>query len=304
MSRTRFWTLTLHNPSEDDISSWCTAVEDGRASYLCFQQENAPTTGILHLQGYVVFVKTIRLAGVKKALRSTTVHAVRSNGSPSSNRTYCSKEEGSVPNSFKEFGQIPDDPVSGKRSDLEAFKEAVANGLRDHAAARIDFPEVVAKYPRWCYDIIADQDDIQHDLHELYEWQSDLKATLELPADDRKIIFVVDKPGNHGKTWFAKQYVKMHSDAQYMEPGKKADMAYALKSHIRVLFLNVTRSVASDQMDYLYSFIESVKDGMVFSPKYESHTKYLGKVHVVVMMNQEPNMILLSSDRYVMIELK
>lgn len=125
-----------------------------------------------------------------------------------------------------------------------------------------------------------------------------------LPADDRKVVFVVDKNGNQGKTWFAKQYVKEHEDSQYMEPGKKADMAYALRENIRVLFLNVSRSVESDKSDYLYSFIESVKDGMVFSPKYESRTKFLGKVHVVVMTNQEPNMILLTQDRYVIIELK
>jgi len=304
MSRTCCWTLTLHNPEEDDISSWCTAVEDGRATYLCYQQEHAPTTGILHLQGYVVFLKRIRLAGVKKALRSRTIHAVPSNGSPSSNRTYCSKEEGSVPNSFKEFGQIPKDVVSGSRTDLEAFKEAVTNGLRDKRVARTDFAELVAKYPRWCYDLIDDQNDIQHEEHELYEWQTDLTAALLLPADDRKVIFVVDKKGNQGKTWFAKQFSKEHEDAQYMEPAKKADMAYALRENVRVLFLNISRTVEAEKSDYLYSFIESVKDGMVFSPKYESRTKFLGKVHVVVMTNQEPNMILLTHDRYVIIELK
>jgi len=81
-------------------------------------------------------------------------------------------------------------------------------------------------------------------------------------------------------------------------------MAYALQDTLRVLFLNVTRSVDESQLNYLYSFLESVKDGMVFSPKYESRMKYYGKVHVVVMMNQWPNEALLSADRPLLIVLK
>lgn len=80
-------------------------------------------------------------------------------------------------------------------------------------------------------------------------------------------------------------------------------MAYALQDNLRVLFLNITRTSSGDKGDYIYSFIESVKDGMVFSPKYESRMKYLGKVHVVVMMNEEPNKKLLSNDRYYVIDL-
>ena len=114
----------------------------------------------------------------------------------------------------------------------------------------------------------------------------------------------MDEKGNQGKTWFAKDYCKRNVDAQYMEPAKKADMAYALQDDLRVLFINVTRSACGEKGDYIYSFIESVKDGMVFSPKYESRTKFLGKVHVVMMMNEYPNMQLLSEDRYRLITLE
>ena len=72
----------------------------------------------------------------------------------------------------------------------------------------------------------------------------------------------------------------------------------------KVLFLNITRTTESSSQDYLYSFIESVKDGLVFSPKYESRMKYYARVPVVVMMNQEPNTSLLSIDRYEITELK
>ncbi len=88
--------------------------------------------------------------------------------------------------------------------------------------------------------------------------------------------------GNKGKTWFCKWYIMTHGEAQYLEPGKKADMAHALQEDQRILFVNVTRQ----QVDHLqYSFYESVKDGLVFSSKYESNLKRLPKMHVVIMMN-------------------
>lgn len=300
MSQTRFWTLTLNNYNDEDIERWDSLVSSNKADYLCYQEEVAPTSGTRHLQGYVIFPKVIRLTGVKKAL-GRAVHAVRSNGSPSANRTYCSKAGGT---NFKEFGLFPDDSRKGKRYDLEEFKRAVEDGLRCRKKARLEFPHIVAKYPRWCYDLMSDFAEIHVEDHAYYDWQADLYNRISEPPDDRKVIFVVDKVGNTGKTWFAKHYVKTHDDAQYMEPSKKSDMTYALSDGLRVLFVNVTRTTDNSQSDYLYSFLESVKDGMVFSPKYESKTKYLGKVHVVVMMNSDPNMDLLSSDRYEIVSLK
>ena len=125
---------------------------------------------------------------------------------------------------------------------------------------------------------------------------------LSSVPNDRDIVFVYDPQGNKGKTWFAKWFCKKHSDAQYLEPSKKADMAFCLQDDLRVLFVNVTRSQA-EHSEYLYAFLESVKDGMVFSPKYESRMKILKPCHVVVMLNSYPKTELLSRDRVVIIEI-
>jgi len=304
MSQSRFWTLTLFEYTQDDKDCWSQLVAKGEATYCCFQEELCPSTNKAHLQGYIVFQKRIRLGGVKKLLGSRIVHAVRSNGTPSQNRAYCSKGDSSVEGSFREFGECPPDPARGKRTDFDAFKEAVGEGLRCKRKAREEFSELVAKYPRWCYDYIADQKDISVEDHAPRQWQMDLQGLLSEVPDDRIVYFVVDEKGNQGKTWLAKDYCKRHSDAQYLEPAKKADMAHALQDDLRVLFINITRTSGGEKADYIYFFIEAVKDGMVFSPKYESRTKYFGKVHVVVMMNEYPNMKLLSEDRYRLIVLE
>jgi len=55
----------------------------------------------------------------------------------------------------------------------------------------------------------------------------------------------------------------------------------------------------SKQGEYIqYDFLEEVKNGRVFCPKYESRMKRLGKCHVVVMMNEHPDLTKLSDDRY------
>lgn len=223
----KYWTVTLNNYSDEDYENWKTKVDNGEASYICFQKEVAPTTGTSHLQGYVVLLKRTRLSGLKKVL-GQSVHAVLSNGTPSQNRAYCEKSISAVANSFYEAGGLPPDSKRGKRTDFEAFQNAVEEGLRCKKKARTLFPDVVAKYPRWCYDLLADQTDIQVEDHVLYPWQEALKDDLAKPGDDRTITFVVDKDGNQGKTWFAKWYTKKHDDAQFLEPSKKADMAYAL----------------------------------------------------------------------------
>jgi len=164
MSVAKHWTVTLNNYSADEKLVFEKAIEYEEVSYICFQEEIGETTGTPHLQGYISFTKKKRLSGVKKVL-GTRIHAVCANGKPSANRRYCSKSETAVEGTFQEFGEIPEDKA-GKRSDLDQFIHAVENGLRCKKKARVEFPALVAKYPRWCYDVIDDQKDIQVEEHE------------------------------------------------------------------------------------------------------------------------------------------
>lgn len=80
-----------------------------------------------------------------------------------------------------------------------------------------------------------------------------------------------------------------------MRPGKHADMTYMLPPTLRVLFLDCTRK----QVEYMpYTFLEELKDGYVSCTKYESCVKKYPKLHVVVLMNQDPDVTALSEDRY------
>lgn len=298
MERTKAWCITINNYDEEDLSRLRKLSDEEICSYLVFQEEIGETTKTPHIQGYVVFNKGLRRTAVKK-LVGDRANLTVPRGSSLQNRTYCLKKKTSVPGTQQEFGELPPSPPNqGKRNDIRAFQEAVrlAQGQLTYKEALEDHPSVCARCPRFVreyMDLYRIMPPIPS--HELRLWQSDLEDLLTVPPGDREIIFVVDIDGNAGKTWFAKRYCRAHENTQYMEPGKKADMAFLLQETTRVLFINVTRQ----QVDHLqYSFLEAVKDGIVFSPKYESGMKHLSPVHVVVLLNQEPDKSMLSDDRY------
>lgn len=284
----RNWCFTLNNYTEDEIQQ-IESLHPTSASYLCFGKETGKE-GTPHLQGYVQLSTKKTLASVKKLI--PRAHLEVAKGSPAQNKLYCSKE-----GDFREYGS---ETCKGTRNDLESAKEAIRSGAT-LKQLREEHSEVMAKYPRFVRDYMADQkDEPEIPNHALLKWQEELYQGLKQEPDDRRIFFIVDHDGNKGKTWFIKYYMKLNEKSQVLAMGKQADMAYALDPDIRVLFINCTRT----QAEFMnYSFLEAVKDGLVFSSKYESRLVKLTKVHVVVMMNTQPDMNALSKDRYVVVNI-
>ena len=211
---------------------------------------------------------------------------------------YCKKD-----GDWVEFGERANSN-QGVRSDLESFKEAVKGGMLSLTEIRENHSEVYAKFHRFCLEYVDDHyPEVAIPSHELRPWQSTLKNKLEQPPDRRKIIFIVDEVGNSGKSWFSHFYSRqLGTSAQVMLPGKKADMAYALKPNIKVFFLDAPRSKQGEFIQY--DFLEDLKNGYVFSTKYESRIKSFEPMHVVVNMNESPDLSKLSRDRFDIINIR
>lgn len=111
------------------------------------------------------------------------------------------------------------------------------------------------------------------------------------------VAVIVDHVGDQGKSWFCFYYRQNNKEkTQIILPGKKADMAHVVDADKKVFFFDTPRS---KQGEYLqYDFLEEVKNGYVSAPKYESMFKEFDTPHVVVMMNENPDMTKLSEDRY------
>lgn len=128
---------------------------------------------------------------------------------------------------------------------------------------------------------------------ELRPWQIELEKECLTEPDDRSIHWFYDRNGNNGKTVFAK-YMAVRHGATVLSSGKTADLAYICDSP-RIVIFNLARSV-EDRFNY--QALESIKDGMILSAKYESKMKLFNPPHVIVLANWLPDMEALSRDRW------
>jgi len=290
MSRAKNWCFTLNNYTNEDIER-LEGLGD-QVSYLIYGKE-VGDTGTPHLQGFVAFPNRLRMAQAIAIIGQA--HFTVARNVPASIE-YCKKE-----GDFSEIGEMGGG--QGSRSDLDAFKEDVKGGNLSMKSIRELHSEVAAKYGPFVRAYVGDNMPKRAmTMHPLRPWQAELNATLNGPPDDRTIVFIVDVTGNSGKTWFAHYYCHLHPDTtQVMQPGKFADMAFALEETARVIFVDASRSKQGEYIQY--NFLEEMKNGYVFSSKYESRTKQLQACHVVVSMNEMPDMSKLSEDRYKIIEL-
>jgi hypothetical protein len=287
------WCFTLNNYTDDEVAHLEGLSDNDEVVYLLAGRE-VGDSGTPHLQGFVKFSSRVSLARAKEILGTNRVNLTTTRNVNAS-INYCKKD-----GDFFEVGAFAGG--AGSRTDLDEFKEAVKGGMLSLKEIRETHSEVYAKYTRFCLEYVRDhypQKEIE--AHPLRQWQQDLNAKLNLEPDDRTVMFVVDHTGNQGKTWFAHYYASLHDRVQVLQPGPKKDMAYCLDPNIRVLFMDAPRSKQGEFIQY--DFLEDCKNGYVFCQKYESHVKQLGMVHVVVMMNEDPDMTKLSMDRYDIVRL-
>lgn len=291
MSRSKNWCFTLNNYTGTDVERLMGLGSS--VDYLIFGRE-VGESGTPHLQGFVSFPSRKRLTQVISLLGQCHCSVARF---IQQSIEYC-KKEGDV----EEIG-TPPTTTTGQRNDLEAFKDDVKQGNLDLKSLREIHSEVYAKYPRFCIEYVADNNvGGKVPDYPLRDWQAELNQKLNGPVDNREIVFIVDIAGNQGKSWFFRYYEQNHEDnCQIILPGKKLDMAHVLQVGRRSYLFDCPRSKQGEFIQY--DFLEEVKNGNVFSGKYESKNKRFDVPHVVVAMNEHPDMSKLSSDRYLIIEL-
>lgn len=308
--KARRWAFTWNNYADDEVQRLKNLSAE-KVDYLIFGYEIAPTTGTKHLQGYVEFSTPLagttaksRLDPVKKSKSAVSVR--RCEGTREENIAYVRKAESKDPAFLDEAGapvieEITHvEPKQGHRSDWDIFYEFLCcNPDYDKFAEK--FPEIAIKYHGGIEKIIRGLKNkaMIEAVRKKYEgvtlrpWQQRLIDEVKLPADDRKIIWYYDEVGGSGKTWTSK-LLFVEFGAAYFTNSKSADIAYAYNGEPIVVF-DFSRS---NEESINYGAIETVKNGIMFSGKYEARTKMFACPHVIVMANFAPNMAKLSMDRW------
>lgn len=276
--RARNWCFTLNNPPEgerDRILLWA------GVKYIVVGNE-VGESGTPHLQGFVSFSSQLRFNKVKLLL--PTAHWEIARDAPQA-AEYCKKD-----GDYKEVGTAP--KKAGSRIDLEAARAFIHGCDSWTDVVRGVSQQVLAKYGRWCRQVYDSKEKIPF-YAVLQEWQQGLVDVLQGEADPRKILFYVDPTGGKGKSFLARYLVCNYG--AFFASGKAADVLYAYDNQ-EIILWDIPRS----QQEFMnYGAIEKLKDGLYFSGKYESAMRLRrNPAHVVVFMNDDPDMCKLSADRY------
>lgn len=136
-------------------------------------------------------------------------------------------------------------------------------------------------------------------ISELRPWQAGLERKLLEEPDDRSITWIYDSLGNIGKTVFCK-YMAVKWGAKVLNNGSFSNIAYVIDEDTKIVLFNFSRTVEGVVN---YSALESIKDGLIFSGKYECKIKIFNCPHVIVLANFAPNTSALSADRWDIINL-
>jgi len=119
----------------------------------------------------------------------------------------------------------------------------------------------------------------------------------------RTITWYSDLLGGCGKTAFCRYMVHKVPNVLFVSSGSAKDICYqVIKSSWdpKVVIFNLPRTAEAAMS---YSAIEQLKDGLLFSGKYEGGVKLFPPPHVLVFANFFPDESKLSADRWNLREL-
>lgn len=134
---------------------------------------------------------------------------------------------------------------------------------------------------------------------ELYPFQKDVLELIKGDPDDRKVYWFYDLAGCKGKTTLAK-HICMNHNALYVQ-GKASDIKFGVmdminkRGEIDIVIMGLPRSY---EQFVSYDAIESIKDGIFYSSKYESGMCMFNPPHVIILANFKPDAEKLSLDRW------
>lgn len=164
-TRHRRYMLTINNPGEDwthkkiretltnlQLQYWCMADEIGL-------QEQTPHTHVY----FVAQTSAIRFSTVKNLF--PTAHIDPALGNSQECRDYIQKSgkwaddekaDTSIPGTFEEWGELPDEPGQGTRTDIAAVYEMIVDGMSNAEimAANPDFAGQISRMDKIRQDIL------------------------------------------------------------------------------------------------------------------------------------------------------
>lgn len=290
------WCFTLNNWTQPEYDHIVSYAESSESVVYFVAGREIGDSGTPHLQGFICF-RNRKTLGAVKSLLSARMHLEAARGTPQEASTYCKKD-----GDWVEFGSLPSQ--QGDRTDWNAFREYVLDLGRVPNDLEIAgrFPSLFARYSGACRTIAQatlPRPRLVAEGSTLRDWQRVLCDALDQDCvDDRSILFYIDEEGNSGKSWFCRYMLDNYNErTQMLGVGRVTDLAYMIDPEKDIFLIDCERSAS---VFLQYRVLEQLKNRCVTSTKYNAQMKVVRKIpHVVVFMNEEPDMTALTGDRYI-----
>ncbi len=253
--------FTLNNWKIEELSQMYEYFDKVAKGYV-MGKEICPDTGTPHIQGYVEFIKQIRFTTLKKKM--PRVHWEVTKGNRDQNITYCTKN-------LDGLGYVCTWPI-----------------------------------PKTWQEILLEEEYTDVEWH---PWQQDIIDIVESKPDKRTIHWYWEGKGNVGKSFVAK-YLWLKYDCiiatgkagdvfnqvlMWMQRVNKTKKIRDWKKSPKLVIVDIPRS----SLGYLnYGALEQLKNGMMYSGKYEGGVVALKPPHVICFANDVPDMSEMSRDRF------
>ncbi len=248
------------------------AFDDDESSMECNELLEEPEIrGTEHYQGTCYFKSPKSWKAAVKALQG--IFEIKCNvkecwSTPAKAAAYCAKEETRLNGPFS-HGTIPVSRSAGKR------------------------------HRKWGVDarpIVDDFDEAQKT-----KWQEDVLQLVSKPPDRRTVVYVWSEDGAIGKSTLARSLLIRYRHRSIGVSGRAGDILYGVAKFVedgRDLWLVVLDVPRTNQQYVSYQAIECLKNGALYSTKFESKELLLPTVHVVIFANSPPDKYKMSSDRW------
>lgn len=235
--RARFWVFTdngAKGTKGKDLVPEAWKVLPDNVRYLTWQYERAPTTGQLHLQGYIELRAAQYVRWLHRHISETARFLIR-RGTQEQATTYTHKEESRLQGPW-ELGQPTEG--AGSRTDLERFRDAIATGATLTVLKETHIIEL-AKYGR------------------LYDRLRMLVRPVRREGPGPNVTLLIGIPGT-GKTKAV--YDEWELDDQFYElPSVRGGIQWidGYDGHMKVLIDEFTGAASRMDLDILLKLIDT-----------------------------------------------
>ena len=161
-----------------------------------------------------------------------------------------------------------------------------------------------SKEEKWMDDLKQKILDEEYPEVKFKPWQKEVIDILDKKPHPRHIHWYYEKTGNVGKSWLCK-YIALKYNVIICS-GKKADIFNQVKACLdkmiepRIILLDIPRT----SQDYInYTAIEELKNGMIYSGKYEGGQCLFRRPHIIAFSNSKPDTSACSADRWIIKEI-